>query len=403
MKSPVIWICIAATVSLFGSTLCAQVNKNAIKPIRPLQRVKIKPAKSSAPKSRTAKRTKFDPAKHGFKFSNTFKTELVVKDVRFGGLCGGMAYAALDYFNKKMKIPDQKHRPAVKTPLFNHIYDRQKTSILKNVDKWAELGLNPFGARSDEFFRWGLEGKRGGRLWELGLKIDGGKPVPLGLFCEGNGGFRPHHQVLAIGYDKGRYQGDLGPFQNDLKIFVYDPNYPSRTMTLVPDTQKKDYYYKENPRKRWKTYFVDMKYETVAPPVVAKTRTRDDGLVRELFLKFQTGGDDLRGGNDNLNVVVKYKNGTTFTKKNVNRGGRWINNYHETVRLQLPRGVKLESIQCVILQTTFSGGLGGDNWNLDRLTIEAQVGSKRQPIYQRSGRPLVRFNGDNTPFEAKIR
>ncbi len=375
----------------------AQVKKPGTFSPKLLQNKTIKVAGS------TAKKTRFNPEKHGFKFSNSFKTELVIKDVRFGGLCGGMAYSALDYFNSKTPTPDQTHRPAANTPLFKHIYARQEASILRNVDKWGELMLNPLGSRSDEFFRWGLEGKRGGRLWELALKIDGGKPVPLGLFKDGDGGFKTHHQVLAIGYDKGRYRGDVGTFQEDLKIFVYDPNHPKRTMTLVPDTNRKDYYYKESPRSRWKTYFVDMKYESANPPAIARTPLRDDGRIRQLYLTMETGGDDLRGGKDNLNVTIKFKNGTTYVRKNINQGGRWINNYRETVAIKLPRPVKREDIQCVILQTTFGGGIGGDNWNLDCLTVEAQMGKSRQRLYHQRGEPLVRFNGDNRPFEAKTK
>ena len=152
--------------------------------------------KPSRIKKTTAKMTNFDPKEDGFQFSNSFKTELVLKDVRFGGLCGGMSYTALDYYYGNKPIANQDYRPAVNTTLFNRIYRRQETSIVQNADKWAELIFNPFGARSDEFFRWGLEGKRGGRLQELRSKIDAGKPVPLGLFKDGDGGMRPHHQVV---------------------------------------------------------------------------------------------------------------------------------------------------------------------------------------------------------------
>src|SRR6185295_10719494 len=128
-------------------------------------------------------------------------------------------YSALDYYKKKKDIPLQTFRPAVKTPLYNYIYDRQQTSTLQNLDKWTELFVNPFGSRTNEFFDWGLQATKGGRLQELKTEIDKGNPVPLGLFKPGNGGTGPHHQVLAIAYNAGRYNGNPGRlYANDLEI-----------------------------------------------------------------------------------------------------------------------------------------------------------------------------------------
>src|ERR1035441_122828 len=44
--------------------------------------------------------TNFSPAEHGFKFNNQFVNDFIpALDYRTGGLCGGMSYAALDYYN----------------------------------------------------------------------------------------------------------------------------------------------------------------------------------------------------------------------------------------------------------------------------------------------------------------
>ncbi len=208
--------------------------------------------------------TRFDPRVHGFRFRNDFVTNFAGID--FYGLCGGMAYSALDYFNRNRPVPTQVSPPANGTPLRQYIYDRQQNSTLDNLDKWAELSFNPFGSRTGEFFNWGLQGFNGGRLQELRAEIDNGRPVPLGLYKGGNGGFTTHHQVLAIGYDLGRYTGDLGQNKEDLKIYVYDSNFPSRTMTLVPNLGNATYYYTEEPRCSWLTYFVDKKYRLATPP-----------------------------------------------------------------------------------------------------------------------------------------
>src|SRR5262245_51943998 len=108
-----------------------------------------------------ARHTTFDPARDGFRFPNSFQNVVQLPagvNIRTGGLCGGMAYSALDYYLSHRPLPLQDYLPAEGTPLQRYIYDRQMTSLSSNVDKWAEVELNPFGARNSEFFNWGLQG-----------------------------------------------------------------------------------------------------------------------------------------------------------------------------------------------------------------------------------------------------
>ena len=278
----------------------------------------------------SANRTTFDPAKHGFKFVNDFQTQIQIAGLngpRFGGLCGGMVYASLDYYKNNLPIPSQTHRPTSGSTLHQYILNRQTNSTLLNVngtsnaDKWSELILNPFGWRSSEFFNWGLQGSNGGRIQELVEMMSTGNPVPLGLFKAGSGGIGPHHQVLAIGYDMGRYKGDLGNYKEDFKIFIYDPNHPAETLTLRANAANQSYYYEQYPGENWMTYFVDKKYTVSRPPVIQTTTLPNDGLVRQLVLEIRTGGDDLRGGNDNVNAIVKYADGTSDVYENINNSG----------------------------------------------------------------------------------
>ena len=352
------------------------------------------------------RRTSFDPEKHGFGFDNTFTNDFIREiDVRTGGLCGGMVYSALDYYLTKRAIPTQSYRPAVQTRLHDYIYNRQVTSLMENLDKWAEVGFNPFGARDSEFFNWGLQGFGGGRLQELRYEIDRGRPVPLGLQEYGDGS-AGNHQVLAIGYDLGRYKGDLGAHREELKIFVYDPNFNGRTMTLVPDLGKQAYTYLERRNKRWRTYFVDKKYRPQEPPgsTPVPVKTAAGPVVRDLLLEIHTGGDDLRGGNDNVHVTVHYRGKPSETIENVNRGRRWIDNYTQTVPIPLRQRVAPEDIVTVVLTTTFSGGMGGDNWNVDRLRVIARGdGFDDREVYSASGTPLVRLTGERRTFRADLR
>lgn len=350
--------------------------------------------------------TNFKPEVHGFKFSNTFLTPVDfggINGLKLGGLCGGMVYSSLDYFNAKAVVPSQNFRPANKTTLQSYIYRRQLNTLQNNPDKWTELIMNPFGWRTNEFFNWGLQGSNGGRLQELKELIDKGIPAPLGMFEAGDGGFRPHHQVLAIGYEMGRYKGDLGANKEDFKIFIYDPNFPNRIMTLKADPVNLRYYYVEDIRCKWLTYFVDKKYAAVTPPVISTRVLPNDGITRELLIEIKTGGDDLRGGNDNVSVIVNYSDGSSDTYPNMNNGARWIDNYCETVVLTLRKPAPLNQITGITLKTSFGGGFNGDNWNVDELYVIARSGNGEQKIYERTGRPIVRFDGNNTPFTIRFR
>jgi hypothetical protein len=177
------------------------------------------------------------------------------------GLCGGMTYAVLDYYYSGKPIPDQTYRPANGTTLQQYLYGRQSTSLVVNADRWTDLQLNPLGARTVEFFNDGITGQ----LTLVRSFIDRDVPVPLGLKGSENP-FSQSHQVLAIGYDVGRYQGALGAYKEDVKIYVLDPNFPNTIKTLVPDTSLLEYHYSERPDERWRTYFVDGKYSPAIPP-----------------------------------------------------------------------------------------------------------------------------------------
>jgi Ricin-type beta-trefoil lectin domain-like len=206
----------------------------------------------------------FRPVTNGFHFANSFVTD-IAGIVKLGGLCGGMALAAADYFIAGKPIPSQTTLPANGTPLQSYIYNRHLNSVGDNAAKWAELFNNPFGWRTSEFFNWGLQGYGGGRLEELVKQIDAGKPVPIGLFSPGNAGFAPHHQVLAIGYHLGCYKGDLGNNKEQVKIFIYDSNFPDIQLTLVPNVSGNFFFYAERPEKKFLTYFVTG-YNPATPP-----------------------------------------------------------------------------------------------------------------------------------------
>ncbi len=342
----------------------------------------------------TAKMTAFDPTKDAYKFINTFKTVTGVFDITTGGLCAGMVYSALDYWKARQPVPQQTYAPINGTTLQKYLYDRNMTALGDHMDKWTELHLNPLGARDNEFFRWGLQGTGGGRLEELRAHIDKGEPVPLGLkSLTGNPG--DDHVVLAYGYDMGRYKGDLGQYQEDLKIFVYEPNYGAQKVTMVPKPDRNmwcDVELNHGRETCWRTYFVQQNYHQLRAPTIPAS-------PRELLLSLKTGGDDLRGGSDNVHVIVGLKSGA-ITVQNVNQLQRWIDNTWQDVGISLPAGTRAADVTSIKLQTTFGGGIGGDNWNLD----EAQISFRENGVATAScnTKPMKRFTGDDQTWLTKF-
>ena len=101
--------------------------------------------------------TDFDPKKHGFHFSNNFVN--TVCNTPFGkitsrGRCGGMAFAALDYYYAKLPIPTHRGRdfpggevPPDGTCLADYIYHRLMDSFALNAGKfifWSQIPPWPF-------------------------------------------------------------------------------------------------------------------------------------------------------------------------------------------------------------------------------------------------------------------
>lgn len=338
---------------------------------------------------RTANRTTFDPTTQGFQFANEFANNFIPEfDWRTDGLCGGMIFAVLDYLNNPhIPIPRQDYLPADGTVLRDYIYARQTNSIVDhNHVNWSEYGLNPFGARNAEFYRWGLEG----RLDDLRREIDAGRPVPIGLKgCDE--GCMGDHMVLAIGYDVGDYNGDpTSPTARNVRIFVYDPNIPNETQTFSPFPDAGLWGHREGDE-RWRSWFI-AQYSVRTPPLITPA-------PRELLLTFDTGGDDLRGTNDNLNVHILTRTGRTLTFNNVNQGHPWINNSRQQISITLPEGVRPVDVRGVRLETTATGGWNGDNWNMEGLSVDGIEDGVRTHFFHEAGTPLFRFTGEQRTRE----
>jgi hypothetical protein len=93
-------------------------------------------------------RTAFNPVQHGFKFPNSFVNHVISVpalgiDFTTGGRCGGMAFAALDYWHHHLAIPEDSSLPVDGTLVSTYIYDRLMNSIMANAFKFFNFMRTP--------------------------------------------------------------------------------------------------------------------------------------------------------------------------------------------------------------------------------------------------------------------
>jgi hypothetical protein len=186
----------------------------------------------------------FRPSTSGLHFANHFpqaplrsielalgpKTLEVTIGNAANGLCGGMAFAARDYFEAGLAPPDGTDPPPPDSPLFDFIVRRLFDSFNLPAGPLRYLRLMspslPDGETLGGTFGFGPHGRSWVMIKEewprIREELDNGRLCPLGLVkTKSNNPFDlgRNHQVLAYGYD---LDGD------DLTIRLYDPNEPDR-------------------------------------------------------------------------------------------------------------------------------------------------------------------------------
>jgi hypothetical protein len=104
-------------------------------------------------------------------------------------------------------------------------------------------------------------------------------------------------------------------------------------------------------------------------------------IVDDLQLTVGTGGDDLRGGSspsDNASAVIALGSGVSVAFPNINQSSKWANSSSHTVDLStlnsLPSGTTAGALSMLTLTTDFGGGLSGDNWDVNTLSLTASLG-----------------------------
>jgi hypothetical protein len=149
----------------------------------------------------------FLPSTSGFHFGNSwphqptltipFPTGPINVGDAAGGLCGGMAFAARDFFESGEPIPATTTNPPAHTPLYDYLVRRLFDSfdIPAGVAKFYTLQL-PFTDQAGETVR----------QWQrIQPELDAGRLVCLGLIRVRSfspGALGRNHQVLTYGYDE---------------------------------------------------------------------------------------------------------------------------------------------------------------------------------------------------------
>lgn len=158
------------------------------------------------------------------------------------GLCGGMVFAARDYFQIHKLPPADNQNPPQGSDLFNFIVQRLIDSFGLAQDHVYQPPLSTISAiKYWELMQPALPDHEvdiellgHGRAWrmikeewpKIKADIDMHNPSPIGLVLVKSmnlSDMRHHHQVLAYGYEL---------FGSGLVMYVYDPNWPDRNGTI---------------------------------------------------------------------------------------------------------------------------------------------------------------------------
>lgn len=189
------------------------------------------PGCSGSPQARSG----FLPSRDGFAFTNDWPPApaitLLTPVGKIGignaaaGLCGGMVFAALDYWHARLTPPAQRPEPG--SPLYRFLVRRLITSwhIPGGVARYYGWMNLPDGDSHLDLLGRRLLSERGtssrtiaGQWPRLRASLDRGTPAVLGLVAVASTNparLRHNHQALAVGYTIAG---------SEVTVRVYDPN-----------------------------------------------------------------------------------------------------------------------------------------------------------------------------------
>lgn len=184
-------------------------------------------------------RSKFVVSTNGLLFVNSFSLpfkpiftlplvgEIDLSKVIYG-LCGGMCFAALDYYYAGQPVPSYSRTEDLPSNFILYLWDRQINSfgffVVPKVIEWMLRDDGDVAVRTARY-----------EVPKIRRALDQGQPVVLGM-VRGKGSTDPtvNHQVLGTGYD-------FDETTRQFKVYLYDPNYPdldsSLSMSLASPSQ----------------------------------------------------------------------------------------------------------------------------------------------------------------------
>jgi hypothetical protein len=151
------------------------------------------------------------------------------------GLCGGMTYAVMDYYNAHLLPPTNTTSPTSENdPIFQYVRQRQMDSF-DFEGQGCRFLVYPLSVypNGDSGFVQEI-GLWKGRAWvtyrdawrQIQADIDAGQLSPMGLIHSENNDLSDNHQVLAYGYERSG-QG--------VTLYILDPNHTRQVVTYQFD------------------------------------------------------------------------------------------------------------------------------------------------------------------------
>jgi hypothetical protein len=207
-------------------------------------------------------RTGFTPQQHGFHFDNDFVNNVAnlpgFGNIQTRGRCGGMAYAALDFYFAGIPVPSDTTLPPDGSPLADYIYRRLMDSfVTPSAVQFVSWTLH--ADHGTWFFKGVTRWTKEDQIPRLRGFIDAGQPVALGLVGATDLGDvgNKNHQVVAYGYDVDE------PTQA-IRIYIYDNNSHDQEVVVSTDPGN-PHVDASNRGEPWRGLFVQS-YAPVSPP-----------------------------------------------------------------------------------------------------------------------------------------
>jgi len=222
----------------------------------------------------------FLPSRNGFAFPNAWDDQVVRLTVRgkpftisLQGRCGGMAFAALDYYRIGIDAFDLASRtmPDTRSPLARYLLRRQFTTLAggmgANMARFVAWTYRPTGGPSGAAAL-----TRGREAGAVLAAMVAGNPAPVGLVTADRlSGMGLNHQVVACASETSA---------RGLRVNVYDPNFPGRDDVWLEFDWEGDApiteYVGGTARKLWRGMFVE-RYRPMLPPGVQRVSPEGGG------------------------------------------------------------------------------------------------------------------------------